>query len=140
MAFRVVALSDLITQQFDGHTFADRRGIGGGGATGVDRTPDGARSEGQPLHGLGGDAGRGGYYGQEFNAGALPRTADLEIVGKRALENSLHRATQHTQKGTYHKIRHASDLLRRMNAETVKARGPHCRRPFDELGQMIDAA
>ena len=27
-AFRVVALSDLITQQFDGHTFAGRRGIG----------------------------------------------------------------------------------------------------------------
>ena len=27
-AFRVVALVDLITQQFDGHPFAGRRGIG----------------------------------------------------------------------------------------------------------------
>ena len=27
-AFRVVALADLITHQFDGHTFAGRRGIG----------------------------------------------------------------------------------------------------------------
>ena len=27
-AFRVVALSDLTKQQFDGHTFAGRRGIG----------------------------------------------------------------------------------------------------------------
>ena len=37
-AFRVVALSDLITHQFDGHTFAGRRGRDrGGGATGVDR-------------------------------------------------------------------------------------------------------
>ena len=81
-----------------------------------------------------------GYYGQGFNAGALPRAEDLEKVGKRDLNSSLHRATQRTQKGAYHKIRHASDLLRRMNAETVKARCPHFRLLFDQLGQMIDAA
>ena len=81
-----------------------------------------------------------GYYGQGFNAGALPRAADLEGVSKRDLENSLHQATQHTQKGTYHKIRHASDLLQRIDPETVKARCRHCRRLFDELGRMIEAA
>ena len=31
-AFRVVALADLITQQFDGHTFAGRRGGGRSGS------------------------------------------------------------------------------------------------------------
>ena len=81
-----------------------------------------------------------GYYGQGFNAGALPRAEDLERVGKLDLENSLHRATHRTQKGAYHKIRHASDLLRRMNAETVNARCLHFRLLFDQLGQMIDAA
>ena len=60
-AFRVVALADLITHQFDGHLYVRRPARDrGGGATGVDRTPAGARPEGQPLLGRGGDAGRGG--------------------------------------------------------------------------------
>lgn len=80
------------------------------------------------------------YYGQQFNAGALPRAADLENVGKRDLEKALRRATRHTQKGEYHKIRHASDLLQRMNAETVRARCDHCRRLFDELARLINKA
>ncbi|MCY4119574.1 MAG: DUF4276 family protein [Acidobacteria bacterium] len=81
-----------------------------------------------------------GYYGQRFNQGALPRTVDLERVGKLALENSLQRATERTQKGRYKKIAHASDLLKRIDAEQVKARCRHCGRLFDELGRMIDAA
>ena len=81
-----------------------------------------------------------GYYGQRFNQGALPRTVDLERVGKLSLENSLQRATERTQKGRYKKIAHASDLLKRIDAEQVKARCRHCGRLFDELGRMIDAA
>ena len=49
------------------------------------------------------------YYGQRFNQGALPRTDDLERVGKPTLENSLQRATERTQKGRYKKIAHASE-------------------------------
>ena len=79
------------------------------------------------------------YYGQRFNQGALPRTDDLERVGKPTLENSLQRATERTQKGRYKKIAHASDLLKRIDAEQVKARCRHCGRLFDELGRMIDA-
>ena len=81
----------------------------------------------------------GSYYGQRFNQGALPRAADLERVGKQDLENRLQRATRPTQKGTYRKIAHASDLLKRIDAERVKTRCRHCRRLFDELGRMIDA-
>ena len=81
-----------------------------------------------------------GYYGQRFNQVALPRTDDLERVGKPVLEDSLQRATQRTQKGRYKKIAHASDLLKRIDAEQVKARCRHCGRLFDELGRMIDAA
>ena len=80
------------------------------------------------------------YYGQGFNAGALPRTADLERVVRRDIEDSLRRATERTTKGRYRKIAHASDLLQRMDAEQVQARCCHCRRFFEELGQLIDAA
>ena len=80
------------------------------------------------------------YYGQGFNAGALPRAADPESVAKREVERSLRRATEHTGKGRYRKIAHASDLLQRIDAETVRARCRHCQRLFDELGGMIDAA
>ena len=79
------------------------------------------------------------YYGQGFNAGALPRAADPESVAKQDLEGSLRRATDGTGKGRYRKIAHASDLLQRVDAERVKARCRHCQRLFDELGGMIDA-
>ena len=78
------------------------------------------------------------YYGQSFNAGLLPKAANLESVAKSVVEGSLRRATEHTVKGRYHKIRHASDLLQRIDAEKVKARCRHCQRLFDELGRMID--
>ena len=80
------------------------------------------------------------YYGQRFNAGALPGATDLEGVRKSDLLTSLRQATRQTQKGTYHKIRHAGDLLHRIDSETVKARCAHCRRVFEELGAMIAAA
>ena len=80
------------------------------------------------------------YYGQGFNAGALARAVDPESVAKQDLERSLRRATERTGKGRYRKIAHASDLLQRIDAETVRARCRHCQRLFDELGGMIDAA
>ena len=78
------------------------------------------------------------YYGRSFNAGLLPKAADLESVAKSEIDGSLRRATERTSKGRYHKTRHASDLLHRVDAERVKARCRHCRRLFDELGRMID--
>ena len=56
------------------------------------------------------------YYGQRFNANPLPRARDLETVPKtEGLAAALERATRATQKGAYHKIRHASDLLQRID-------------------------
>ena len=80
------------------------------------------------------------YYGQGFNAGALPRRPNLEEVSKADVERSLEQATAGTQKGRYHKIRHASDLLQRIDPESVKARCRHCERLFIDLGRLIDAA
>lgn len=80
------------------------------------------------------------YYGQGFRVNKLPKAADLETVPKNTVERSLGEATKDTQKGRYHKIRHASDLLKRVEAEKVKARCCHCQRLFDEIGRIVDAA
>ena len=80
------------------------------------------------------------YYGQNFNGNVLPRRTNLEEVAKADIERALKRATEHTQKGRYHKVKHASDLLKQIDVERVKARCPHCARLFDKLGPMIDAA
>ena len=80
------------------------------------------------------------YYGQAFKANKLPKAADLETVPKPTVKRSLDEATKDTQKGSYHKIGHASDLLKRIDAEKVKARCCHCRRVFKALGRIVDAA
>ena len=80
------------------------------------------------------------YYGQGFRVNKLPKATDLETVPKTTVERSLGEATKDTQKGRYHKIRHASELLKRIDAEKVKARCCHCRRVFKALGRIVDAA
>ena len=80
------------------------------------------------------------YYGRDFNGNALPKRQDLERVPKQAVSSGLTRATQRTQKGEYHKIQHASDLLALVDAEKVRARCPHCERFFDSLASAIEAA
>ena len=81
-----------------------------------------------------------GYYGQGFNKNALSDRENLEEEPKANVENRLNRATERSRKGRYHKIEHARHLLQRIDAERVQARCPHCRRLFDVLGRMIDAA
>lgn len=80
------------------------------------------------------------YYGRGFSENALPNRANLEAEPKAAVERALNRATERPRKGRYHKIRHASELLQRIDAERVQERCPHCRRVFDVVGRMIDAA
>ena len=80
------------------------------------------------------------YYGQNFNGNVLPRRTNLEEIEKEEVTQILNRATERTTKGRYHKIRHASDLLKRIDVERVKQRCPHCARLFNVLGRMIDAA
>ena len=78
------------------------------------------------------------YYGQGFQANVLPSRPDLEDEDKTTVENALKRATRKTQKGEYHKIRHASELLNRMNSEKVQQRCRHCERLFHSLGRAIE--
>ena len=80
------------------------------------------------------------YYGQSFRKNALPKTRNLETIAKDALAASLDSATRRTQKGAYHKIRHASGLLKLINQEKVQQRCPACARIFEALSQAIREA
>ena len=80
------------------------------------------------------------YYGQGFRTAALPKRENLEDAPKRDLKHGLQQATKDTSKGRYHKIKHASDLLKRINDSAVTSRCRHCKRLFEVLGQMIAAS
>lgn len=80
------------------------------------------------------------YYGQGFNERALPKRQNLEMAPKQEVASGLRRATEKTQKGRYHKIRHAGELLARIDVEKVQSRCPHCRRLFDTLAEAIETA
>lgn len=73
------------------------------------------------------------YYGKGFRGTALLRHHDLESEPKQSVERALKRATENTQKGEYHKIRHASSLLKRLDANQVRSKCPHCERLFHTL-------
>lgn len=77
------------------------------------------------------------FYGQGFNAGALPNHADLEQVAKAQVAHSLEEATKNTQKGRYHKIRHGSRLLERIRPGAVRARCAHCERFLSLIGTLV---
>jgi len=77
------------------------------------------------------------YYKQGFNANALPKRTNLEEEPKAQIFAALEAATQHTQKGSYHKIRHASELLKKVRPEKVRDRCSHCERLFKVLATTI---
>lgn len=81
------------------------------------------------------------YYGQHFIGNALPKAKNLETVAKTDVDHALDQATRHaTPKGIYHKIRHASDLLKQIDPQLVRQRCPNCARLFNKLGQVIAIA
>ena len=75
------------------------------------------------------------YYGERLDESELPGFDDLEAAS--AVDKDLVRATRNTGKGEYRKIGHASDLLRRIDPETVRQRCPACRRLFETLAKEI---
>jgi hypothetical protein len=70
------------------------------------------------------------FYGPRFRRGSLPRRRNVEDIPKDDLEPKLRAATRATQKGEYHKIRHAAPLLERLDAVKVRVRAEHCDRLF----------
>ena len=79
----------------------------------------------------------GEYYGQGFKGHILPRRRNLEEENKDDIEDALDQATQGTQKGKYHKIKHARHLLQCIDPTIVRKRCPHCKRLFETLLCLI---
>lgn len=77
------------------------------------------------------------YYGQGFQASALPRNRNMENVPKQQLFDALDAATRATQKGRYHKTRHAPEIIERLTPATVRKRAPHCDRLFVTLESSL---
>jgi len=77
------------------------------------------------------------YYDQGFNANALPRRINLEEEPKVQIYSALENATRQTQKGSYGKIKHASELLKKVSAEKAQTRCRHCRRFFETVAGKI---
>jgi len=75
------------------------------------------------------------YYGKDFNRNALPKRIVLDEEPKKSLYNALEAATKETQKGRYAKVRHASELLKRVRPEVVAKR---CL-SFHMLTQWLDS-
>jgi hypothetical protein len=76
------------------------------------------------------------FYGQNFLVNALPRRQNLEEEPKADLCRQLEHATRPTQKGPYHKIRHASELLTVIDPSRIPLRCAH----FGVLTHWLDAA
>lgn len=82
------------------------------------------------------------YYGQGFLPNALPRHQNLEEVSKPEIKKSLDNATkgaQNKEKKKYHKIRHARELLQKIDPMKVRERCPHCERLFEILLGRMDS-
>ncbi len=79
------------------------------------------------------------YYGKDFHSTALPGSNDVEDVEKDNVLTSLKHATRHTSKGEYHKIKHASELLKLVRPELVRKASRHCDVLFQTLESQIQA-
>ena len=77
------------------------------------------------------------YYGREFQESRLPQNSDVERIPKSDVIAGLENATRDTQKGKYHKTKHAPQLLSNLNADKVCSAAPSCKRLFDALQQLL---
>jgi hypothetical protein len=62
------------------------------------------------------------YYGQGFNTNALPERTILDEEPKESLAKALKAATHNTQKGTYNKLKHGTELLQKVRPAKISAR------------------
>ena len=76
------------------------------------------------------------FYGKSFHQPTLPRRTPLDDEPKRSVYAALEAATRSTQKGSYGKIKHASELLRRIRPDVVAKRCAS----FRQFTSWLDAA
>ncbi|MBL1197816.1 MAG: DUF4276 family protein [Nostoc sp. GBBB01] len=77
------------------------------------------------------------FYGQKFKEDKIQRgikqLQNVEKVSKDTLKVWLVAATRHTEKGKYHKTKHAPKLLKLLDADKVRQASPYCDRLFTTL-------
>ncbi|MBH8553759.1 DUF4276 family protein [Nostocaceae cyanobacterium CENA357] len=77
------------------------------------------------------------FYSEEFREDgilqAIARYRSVETISKATLKVLLEAATRNTEKGKYHKTRHAPKLLALLNATRVREASPYCDRLFTTL-------
>ncbi len=78
------------------------------------------------------------YYAQKFQESAIPKNPNVEEIEKARLESALEAATRNTSKGEYHKTRHASQVLGRLNVDRIRNAAPNCDRLFTTLAQIME--
>jgi Domain of unknown function (DUF4276) len=79
------------------------------------------------------------YYGRDFNTNTIPATANVEHIDKNQLTRVLNDATRRTQKGKYDKIKHASEILQKLDFVKVRQAAPHCDHLFNTLAKKMVA-
>ena len=79
------------------------------------------------------------FYGQGFNANALPKNRDVEKIEKTLLTKSLNNAIRQTNKPEYHKIQHGAKLLGLIAPMKVRQKSQHCDRLFTTLSSLMEA-
>lgn len=77
------------------------------------------------------------FYKQGFIQNALPQNPRVEEIPKKDLFDGLHKATEKTQKGRYHKTIHAPEILKRLDVAKVRQAAPHCERLFKTLTEKM---
>jgi Domain of unknown function (DUF4276) len=77
------------------------------------------------------------FYGQNFKHNAIPKQPNIEKIGKLDVEKSLDKATNETSKGAYHKTKHGSELLTKIETAKVKEKAKHCNRLFETIIENI---
>lgn len=78
------------------------------------------------------------FYGNEFKENKLPKTQNIEKVGKVEVETKLKGATKNTKKGEYHKIHHGSEILQTVNPRKVRDAASFCNKLFEVIAGKIE--
>lgn len=73
------------------------------------------------------------YYGQGFQANALPRNPEIEEVPKKVAQDGIRRATRNTTKGPYDKGSHSFEILAKIDPTKVTDASPHARQFINVL-------
>lgn len=68
------------------------------------------------------------YYGQHFNANAIPNRRNVENILKQDLFRELKSASRTTQKGEYDKGGHSFEILEALDPAKVRAASPYADR------------